>query len=442
MITTDQVTALAPDAKSFKAGKALATVMQWPLLGRDAQTLWGEVLGSGKNPYQTQVILGGFATKCSCPSRKFPCKHALALMFLAADDLSRLPEAEPPDWVKAWRASRTERAEKASAKKKASKKGPKDGVAAAKRVARREARVEEGLDILETYLLDLIRDGLTQERATDPASWEALGKRLVDCQAPGLAGYVRRLGELPHQETDWEHRMVHELGALHLLIETYRKRTKLSPDLRAEVEQQVGWPVDQDAVRASAPVTDTWFVAQRTLREVERLLTSSTWLYGRETGRWALLLNFAALPARPMDPWPIGSEVRTSLTFFPGLAPDRALAVDAQSATTLAASIPDPGESIEGMLERASRTLAINPWRTRHPFLLAGHPAEHAGKPVILDGSGHALPWKARGEDTTFLRSVCGGRPVMLAGEWDGYHLHLHAAADGLSWFSLRTHAA
>jgi uncharacterized Zn finger protein len=77
VLTTDQVTALAPDAASFKAGRALAATRKWELLGSDEEVLWGLASGSGKNPYRTQVALGEFATKCSCPSRKFPCKHAL-----------------------------------------------------------------------------------------------------------------------------------------------------------------------------------------------------------------------------------------------------------------------------------------------------------------------------------------------------------------------------
>jgi SWIM zinc finger len=48
--------------------------------------VWGLCAGSGKRPYQTVVDLTGPAYKCSCPSRKFPCKHALALLLNWADD--------------------------------------------------------------------------------------------------------------------------------------------------------------------------------------------------------------------------------------------------------------------------------------------------------------------------------------------------------------------
>ena len=64
--------------------------------------IWGLAKGSGKKPYQTQVDIVEFAYKCSCPSRKFPCKHALGPMFLAADDEKLLTETELLEQVQAW----------------------------------------------------------------------------------------------------------------------------------------------------------------------------------------------------------------------------------------------------------------------------------------------------------------------------------------------------
>ena len=96
MLTPDQITALAPDAASLKAGRGLATRRKWESAGGDGDVLWGLAMGSGKEPYQTRVSLADFATKCSCPSRKFPCKHALGLMFLASGEPASLVQKERP----------------------------------------------------------------------------------------------------------------------------------------------------------------------------------------------------------------------------------------------------------------------------------------------------------------------------------------------------------
>src|SRR5690606_25108396 len=76
----NQVTALAPDTSSLTAARKLAG--KWSGTGWCGTTLWGLCKGSGRTPYQTIVDLSGPAFRCSCPSRKFPCKHALSLLLL------------------------------------------------------------------------------------------------------------------------------------------------------------------------------------------------------------------------------------------------------------------------------------------------------------------------------------------------------------------------
>jgi SWIM zinc finger len=99
--TPEQVTALAPDASAAKAGKDLAAPRKWGVLGRAEGVIWGECQGSGAKPYQTQVELSGPAFHCTCPSRKFPCKHGIGLLLLHAGGEPAVKEAEAPTWVSA-----------------------------------------------------------------------------------------------------------------------------------------------------------------------------------------------------------------------------------------------------------------------------------------------------------------------------------------------------
>ncbi|MBW5486798.1 SWIM zinc finger family protein, partial [Streptomyces bambusae] len=83
--TAEQVLALAPDDASRKAGGRLGGAGPWSQTGGSASgSVWGLCKGSGSKPYRTVVDLTGPAYKCSCPSRKFPCKHALGLLLLWA----------------------------------------------------------------------------------------------------------------------------------------------------------------------------------------------------------------------------------------------------------------------------------------------------------------------------------------------------------------------
>src|SRR5690606_13696185 len=100
-----------------KAGKDLAVPRKWVTLGQDGVAAWGQCQGSGKNPYQTQVSLGETAFKCSCPSRKFPCKHGLGLLLLLSEQAALFTEKEQPSWVAEWLEGRSQRAEKAKERK-------------------------------------------------------------------------------------------------------------------------------------------------------------------------------------------------------------------------------------------------------------------------------------------------------------------------------------
>jgi hypothetical protein len=99
---------LAPDQASLSAAAKLRKPGPWSLLGCDdaAGLIWGECQGSGSSPYRVICSEADYGTECTWPSRKFPCKHALALMWMRAD---RAPsfKAEPfPDWVGDWLARR------------------------------------------------------------------------------------------------------------------------------------------------------------------------------------------------------------------------------------------------------------------------------------------------------------------------------------------------
>ena len=117
-LSAESVLALAPDAASAKAANGLLKPGGWPTLGADAAAVWGECQGSGSKPYQTQVDLSGPTFKCSCPSRKFPCKHGLALLLLRAKDASLFTASAPPAWVADWLSARTERVQKKEEKQR------------------------------------------------------------------------------------------------------------------------------------------------------------------------------------------------------------------------------------------------------------------------------------------------------------------------------------
>lgn len=430
MLTADQVTAIVPDAASLKAGRGLATPRKWESLGGDEEALWGLAMGSGKNPYQTRVSLADLASKCSCPSRKFPCKHAIALMLIATSEPGSLGEKARPEWLTEWLASRAERQEKSAAKKVEKSDKPVDEKAAAKRREKKAERIDEGVDLLKQTLLDLSREGLASPAARDASTWENLQRRMVDCQAPGLAGAMRLVTDeiLRHPQVETE--LAFEVGRLFLLCESYGRREQLEEGTRAEIEALVGDGLRSDEVKALPPVLDDWFVAGRKVFERDRLVTSMSWLLGCKTRRWAKVLRFAHLPASIAEPWPSGSTVNVGLCFHPGKGPARALPVD--EGQVVPGRLPEPSdEGFDAMLSRYAETLAGSPFLRTMPFLLEIRPAAHSW---LADVHGRALSWLSDETEVLRVEAITGGALTLACGEWDGSSLRLLALADGEKW--------
>ena len=152
--------ALAPDASSRRAAAGLASPSSWTGAGTVGDLVWGLCAGSGKDPYQTVVDVTGPSYSCSCPSRKFPCKHVLALLLAWAN--GTVPEQDgPSDYAHAWEAGRAAAANRrtaaaarqtTAAQRRAD--GGRDDAGAARRAGQRARRVSAGLADLQTWLRD------------------------------------------------------------------------------------------------------------------------------------------------------------------------------------------------------------------------------------------------------------------------------------------------
>lgn len=431
MLTTDQITALAPDASSLKAGRDLGTPRKWQGIGGDDEVLWGLAMGSGKDPYQTRVSLADFASKCSCPSRKFPCKHAIGLMFMAATTPAVLTETERPPWVADWLASRVAREQKAEVRAEEKAARPVDEKAAGKRRAQRDGRIQEGVALLQQTLLDLTREGLASGAARNAGAWESLAKRMVDAQAPALAGNLRHISETVLRDPEVDVELPLELGRLHLLLQAIAMAEQADDAMRAEMNSQIGGRISGDEP-ATEELEDGWFVAGRRVEERDRLITSSTWLLGKKSGRWARVLRFAPVPQTIAEPWPLGFTVNAALRFQPGLHPLRASGEGPADFFPIPES---PENDLDSLLQRFATALAANPFLRVLAFLIPLRPA--ADSRSLVDAAGAALPWQAAGDLALKVECICGGSVTTMCGEWDGRHLRLLAIQDGDSWVSL-----
>ena len=280
-MTPEQVIALADSDSLKKNVQKLAKAGVWLTLDANERAIWGEIKGSAREPYQVRADLQETAFKCSCPSHQQPCKHALALLLLYTDE----PEAfksgsAQPQWVTAWISAR-------DGKKVKKESGEVvDPAAQAKRVAEREAKVSAGIEEIDLWLCDLMRNGLDGVQTRGYEFWDSIAARMVDAQMRGIANQLRSLAQIPQTGSGWVERLLERVSLLHLLVDGYRHLDTLPPGLQADVRSIVGWSQKQDDLLDLPIVRDQWVVlSQRTHEEERGGETQRTWLRGVQTGR-------------------------------------------------------------------------------------------------------------------------------------------------------------
>ncbi|ADU12417.1 SWIM zinc finger family protein [Asticcacaulis excentricus] len=451
----EKIETLAPDQGSLDAARKLLKITQWPTLAADGSGLiWGECQGSGATPYRVCVTEADAGYKCSCPSRKFPCKHSLALMWLRTDGKATFGPGAPPEWVRDWLSRRRgpsdtsaadptkptkTKASIAAAREVEDAPDPKAEARAAAARERnrqdREASIAGGLDELDIWLSDQIDTGLAGFAANAVNACRTIAQRLVDAKASGLAA---RLDALPARlfacsDAARPHTALEELGQLHLIAEAYRRQSLLSPELKADVRQAVGWTVTRESLLADPTaerLSGRWQVwATRAEVQPDRLRRLETWLYG--SGRFAVLIDFVPVATgATASGYTVGDGFDAELVFYPSPVPLRALVVTQTSPAQPGGIIDLANGDLETAYAAYEAALSIRPWLAEYPFAFEGAEVRRAGECLYLCGGDLALPLAAAQEASAWPLLRTG--PFRGLGLWDGMTFDLRWAETSL----------
>jgi hypothetical protein len=451
--TIEQVAAVAPSPSSLGAAESIAVAQRWADLGCDDRALWGRCSGSGAEPYETAVDHVDVAWRCSCPSRKPPCKHAVALLVMWVRGM--VPDAVAPPAVARWVRARAARADGPAAKPVA-RPGADQGAGSADPAPapgngtggdheptdrpeavppvdgdrardERVARMREGLVELDRWLEDRIRTGLADPSLARYATWDDLAARLVDARAGALANRIRRLAGLVGADPDWHGRVLAELGVLHLLAQAGQRMPELPGELADSVATATGWQVRQADVLVGVPDTDSWIVAGRSDTREDRIEVRRCWLRGASSGRWAMVLSFAAYRQSLDTSLAVGTVVRADLHRYPGPALRALVGERFGDPEPL---VEPPASSVVGACDEIGRAVAAEPWLERFPATVLAAPTREGGRWVLTDDTG-SLPLLATPRALGTVLAATGGAPAALTIEWTPHGvipLTVHAA--------------
>jgi hypothetical protein len=447
-LTRKAIEAMAPDQSALTAASALLKPAKWHSRARAGALIWGECQGSSANPYRVVADTDDPGSKCTCPSRKFPCKHALALMWMFVEDDAAFADAAVPDWVNDWLGRRrkgtapaaaTSGATKSLATARRAQVGPVlDPVAEAGRKAAVAKRAQDtrrsvraATEDLDVWIADQLRTGLPGFLGDVVARCRRIASRLVDAKAGALASRIdemrSRLLALPALERI--DAAIAELGRLVVLTRAWRAAPD-DPELHREVisaEARDEVLANPDAKRVAA----IWEVlGERIATRRDGLVSQATWLMNvaltnltPEPQRFALLLDyFPASAGRRSSAFVPGHRFAGELAFYPARLPLRAVIVSRDDLPdTPDAWPPAPGDAFA-----QHAALALNaPWQAEFPLLLP------EGR-ISTDPRGRAW-WQSALGDAAPLRDpppplALGATIETAVGTWDGMRLSLLAA--------------
>lgn len=408
-LSEDQIISLAPDASSLKSGKDLAVKSKWQLRGVSENALWGHCQGSGKLPYQTQVDLKNFAFKCSCPSRKFPCKHGLGLLILYSREPGSFSTDQEPGWVSDWLNKRTEKA----SKKTETEKKPVDSESQAKRAEARAKKVSDGIEDLQIWIKDLIRNGLITlpERSYD--YWQNPAKRMIDAQATGLAGMIKALGNINYFTESWKHEVLKQIVKIYLVTESYKHIESLPEDFQHEVRSLIGFTQNKEEILTRQGIQDTWIVLARTVEDDEQINIEKNWLYGVNSKKIALILQFFAIRQLPELNFLPGTFIDAELVFYPGVFPFRALIKKQEKVEK--AVIPECHSTISKVFEEYNNIVGENPFFDHVPLLFENVCfIKNNNEYFFMDEEGSACKVNTSEGTVIKILAITGGKPCKV----------------------------
>lgn len=239
----NKILTMSPNASAVANAKKICSSGSFVKLAHSSDDTFymGECKGSGKSNY---IVSADFideenpVIRCSCPSRQFPCKHGLALLFEIADE-KKFEECEIPEDILAKR----EKKEKAKAKKE---KESVEGVEKEKKApskTSKTARVKkinkqiEGLDLIKKISSQLLKVGLSTMGTVSLKEYKDIVKQLGDYYLPGPQILFQRL-MLKIQEYKEDQNTIHYQQALECLKKLRAIEKKGREYLKEELEKE------------------------------------------------------------------------------------------------------------------------------------------------------------------------------------------------------------
>ncbi len=376
----------------------MAFAHKWQRLGHQDLLIWGDIPVKDKPGIQTRVALEPLHFACSCTSYQHPCNHALGLLLLYLSKPQAFQKIDVPLWAQDVMSHY-------------------DFANDTTTDSRRWSRIQAGIQDLEQWLLDSVKEGLESLRGKTQ-SFQQMADRLVDAQLSEVAKDVRQLASITVKNPNWHEELLAALGRLYLLVEGFKRFDTLAVENQADLAMALGWLPN---IQEGYEVSDRWHILGKRLevevgRKVQRL-----WLWGESSQRPALLVEVLHGKKLPSTTFLVGGALEATLQFYPGSTPLRAEIMNLARVVQPHQAMP-AFTSIKQAVMQYTDVKAKNPWLKQFPLKLQKVMAEKHDQWILQDSEGYILTLPNKFSYGWHLQSL-SSKDLWIFGEYDGHRL-------------------
>ena len=372
-----KIEATAVNNVSLRRAKLLAKSSKWHQLSTNYQVIWGWSTVLEHEHYEVSVSLTSNHHQCSCASNTV-CKHITGLLLLYQKSSAVFKYQQSPKAIQEWFDQLNQNSPTlltTTPSKRSKRSNSSDASAQKAKEKRWQKRLEwmdTGIQALEIWLSDMIRQGLANVPLEKTSYWTYIASKMMDAKLPSISIYLKETQALVQASSDWSALMVDRIGQLYFWVHSFQNRAQLSEAEQDHLYRSLGKTIQKKTViQQNIALKDKWLVLgvkKGTL--IDKQVYRRVWIQGIQSKQMALIEDFSYFNS-PFDyQYTLGSIIDSTLYYYTQKPAQRALLEQADAVDKTALIQWSSYDCFETALADFHLDLLQNPWLRTFPFLV------------------------------------------------------------------------
>lgn len=415
---------------SLRRAGMLAKSSKWADLSTNYELIWGLCTVLEHQHYAVGVHLLTGQYQCNCMAKNM-CKHVAGILMLYLKSSALFKHQNAPKHLQQWQQSGSLPSGGNTKSSVLSKRKINENKAALdkeKRWQKRLQLMDDGIDALDYWLQDMVRQGLANVPVEQTDFWDFMAAKMMDAKLPALSSYLKETAQLIQQHSDWTELLVHRMGSLYTWVAAFKNRANMPENMQHNLYRSLGKTSLRKAVTEQGiAVKDKWLtVGIRMGETVDKQVYRRVWLQGMDSSKMALIEDYSYYKNPFEHQYQLGTVLDSKLFYYDYLPQQRAILEHPEQRLPAAIISWQGYPDFEAAQYAFHQNMQQHPWMRLFPMLI-DQLSFFINKNNALnccDNNNNLIPLESVSEASKWqLMAVSGGSPVCIMGEWDGWRL-------------------